>query len=73
MVALRGRALYASTLNEPHDYHHKRDNQENVNNSAKCVRGDQTEQPKNQQNNPYSPKHFRFTSFDWHNAPCCGP
>jgi hypothetical protein len=28
-------------LNETNDYHYKRDDQENVNDSAKCVRGDQ--------------------------------
>jgi hypothetical protein len=34
-------ALYTPTLNDTNDYHHKRDDQKNVNDSAKCVRGDQ--------------------------------
>jgi len=41
-------ALYASTLNETNDYHHKRDDQENVYDSAKCVRCNPPEQPENQ-------------------------
>ena len=43
-------------------YHHERDDQKNVNDSAQCVRGDQTEQPKDQQDYNYGPKHFRSSS-----------
>ena len=32
---------HASTLKKTNDYHDERDDQKNVNDSAKCVRGDQ--------------------------------
>jgi len=35
--------LYAPSLKDTNDYHHKCDDQENVNGSAKCVRGDPPE------------------------------
>jgi hypothetical protein len=38
-------ALYTTPLNNAYDYHHKRYDQQNVNGSTECVRGDKPEQP----------------------------
>jgi hypothetical protein len=37
------KALDASTLKEPKEYHYQRDGQENVNGSAECVRREHPE------------------------------
>jgi len=37
--------LYTSALNDTQHDHDNRDNQENVNESADCVRGNQTQYP----------------------------
>src|SRR5659263_129567 len=47
-----------STLNDIDQHHHDRDDQENVNEPAHRVRGDQTYRPEDKQNNGYGPEHF---------------
>jgi hypothetical protein len=47
-----------STLKEINHYHHDRDDQENVNEPAHRVRGDQTQRPEDDQNDGYGPEHF---------------
>src|SRR3990172_8034189 len=47
-----------SSLNEINQYHHDRDDEEDVNESSHCVRADQTKEPEDKQNDRYSPEHF---------------
>src|SRR5660398_148655 len=47
-----------STLKDIDQHHHDRDDQENVNESAHRVRGDQTQRPEDKQNDRYGPEHF---------------
>src|SRR5659263_552033 len=47
-----------STLNDIDQYHHDRDDQENVNESTHRVRGDQTYCPEDKQNDGDGPEHF---------------
>jgi len=58
--------LRTPPLNNADYYHHKRYDQQNMNNSTECVRSDKPEQPENQENHSYCPKHFYFTSFKEH-------
>jgi hypothetical protein len=51
-------ALQASTLNDAEQYHHDRDDQENVNESAHGVRRNQAQQPEDNQDNRNSFEHF---------------
>jgi hypothetical protein len=55
------RSLRSSTLNDSDQYHHDRDDQENVNESAHGVRGDQAKQPEDNQDNRNSFKHFYYS------------
>jgi hypothetical protein len=45
-------------LNDIDQYHHDRDDQENVNESSHRVRGDQTYRPEDKQNDGNGPEHF---------------
>jgi hypothetical protein len=51
-------SLQASTLNDTYQYHYDRDDQENVNESADGVRGDQAKHPEDKQDNRNSFEHF---------------
>jgi hypothetical protein len=55
------RLLQASTLNETNHYHHNRNDQENVNESAHGVRGDQAKHPEDNQDNRNSFEHFCYS------------
>jgi len=46
-----------STLKDTNQYHHDRDDQENVNDSAQCVRRNQPKQPENDQYDRYRLEH----------------
>src|SRR4029077_9363120 len=46
-----------STLNHPDEDHDDRDDEENVDESAHGVRGDQAQYPENEQDERYSPEH----------------
>src|SRR5450759_1603658 len=48
----------SSTLKDIDQYHHDRDNQENVNESSHRERSDQTQRPEDKQNYRYGPEHF---------------
>jgi hypothetical protein len=47
-----------STLKDINQYHHDRDDQENVYESSHRIRGDQTKKPEDNQNDRYGPEHF---------------
>ena len=47
-----------SSLNDVNQYHHDRDDQENVKESSHRVRGDQTQSPEEKQNNGEGLEHF---------------
>jgi len=54
-------SLQAPALNDSYQYHHDRDDQENVNESAHGVRGNQAKQPEDDQDNRNSSEHFRYS------------
>jgi hypothetical protein len=47
-----------ASLNQLDDKYDQRDDQEDVNESAQRITGDEAEQPQDQQNYEYCPKHF---------------
>src|SRR3990172_2580651 len=47
-----------SSLNDIDQYHHDRDDQENMNESSHCVRADQAKEPEDKQNDCYRPEHI---------------
>jgi len=57
-------ASTAPALEEPKDQDDERYDHQNVNHAAECVRGKQPEQPQNQKNYSYCPKHYQSTSFN---------
>jgi hypothetical protein len=51
-------SLQASASNDTNQYHHDRDNQEDMNESAHGVRADKTQQPEDNQDDCNGLKHF---------------
>jgi hypothetical protein len=48
---------YASALNHPHQHQHDRDHQQQVNETAECVRTHHPEQPENHENDEQRRQH----------------